>query len=108
MLPQSTSPPSKASLKAWWKQFTFVQKAKKGATADKRESSCFPSGYKRSTPHTAALHSVFAVPLRESLHYASVQISTANANGELYVWGYIPVVVAKWSVGCYVWCGLFP
>ena len=39
---------------------------------------------------------VFGVPLRESLHYASVQISTANANGELYVWGYIPVVVAKW------------
>ena len=34
-------------------------------------------------------------PLKESLKYASVQISTANANGELYVWGYIPVVVAK-------------
>lgn len=36
--------------------------------------------------------------LKESLKYASVQISTANANGELYVWGYIPVVVAKWYV----------
>ncbi|KDQ57075.1 hypothetical protein JAAARDRAFT_131629 [Jaapia argillacea MUCL 33604] len=42
---------------------------------------------------------VFGRPLRESLKYASVQISTANANGELYVWGYIPVVVAK--------CGLY-
>ena len=39
---------------------------------------------------------VFGKPLKESLKYASVQISTANANGELYVWGYIPVVVAKW------------
>ena len=38
---------------------------------------------------------VFGKPLKESLKYASVQISTANANGELYVWGYIPVVVAK-------------
>jgi len=38
-------------------------------------------------------------PLKESLRYASVQISTSNANGELYVWGYIPVVVAKWWVG---------
>jgi len=37
--------------------------------------------------------------LAESLKHASVQISTANANGELYVWGYIPVVVAK--------CGLY-
>ena len=39
---------------------------------------------------------VFGVPLKESLRYASVQISTANADGEMYVWGYIPVVVAKW------------
>ena len=38
---------------------------------------------------------VFGKPLKESLRYASVQISTANGNGELYVWGYIPVVVAK-------------
>jgi hypothetical protein len=42
---------------------------------------------------------VFCKPLKESLRFASVQISTANANGELYVWGYIPVVVAKWCVG---------
>ncbi|KAF5341803.1 hypothetical protein D9611_001481 [Ephemerocybe angulata] len=42
---------------------------------------------------------VFGKPLKESLKYASVQISTANADGELYVWGYIPVVVAK--------CGLY-
>lgn len=39
---------------------------------------------------------VFGKPLKESLKYASVQISTANADGNLYVWGYIPVVVAKW------------
>jgi hypothetical protein len=45
------------------------------------------------------VHTVFGKPLRESLKYASVQISTANANGDLYVWGYIPVVVAK--------CGLY-
>jgi hypothetical protein len=44
------------------------------------------------------VHTVFGKPLEESLKYANVQISTANANGELYVWGYIPVVVAKWCV----------
>lgn len=41
---------------------------------------------------------MFGKSLKESLHYASVQISTADANGDLYVWGYIPVVVAKWYV----------
>jgi hypothetical protein len=44
------------------------------------------------------VHPVFGKPLGESLRHASVQISTANADGELYVWGYIPVVVAKWYV----------
>ena len=41
---------------------------------------------------------MFGAPLHESLKYASVQISTANTSGELYVWGDIPVVVAKWCV----------
>lgn len=41
---------------------------------------------------------VFGAPLKESLRYASVQISTANKDGAMYVWGYIPVVVAKWCV----------
>lgn len=41
---------------------------------------------------------VFGSPLRDSLKFANVQISTANANGMLYVWGYIPVVIAKWFV----------
>ncbi|KIK15243.1 hypothetical protein PISMIDRAFT_641217 [Pisolithus microcarpus 441] len=40
-------------------------------------------------------HPVFGKLLKESLRRASVQISTANANGDLYIWGYIPVVVAK-------------
>ncbi|KAJ2922555.1 hypothetical protein H1R20_g14545, partial [Candolleomyces eurysporus] len=51
-------------------------------------------------PNTASPQDVvFGKPLKESLKYASVQISTANSDGELYVWGYIPVVVAK--------CGLY-
>ncbi|KAJ7168453.1 Rho GTPase activation protein [Mycena filopes] len=73
-------PPSKANLKAWWANFTSAQRHKDD---DKDEP----------------VHTVFGKPLKESLKYASVQISTANANGELYVWGYIPVVVAK--------CGLY-
>ncbi|KIK66579.1 hypothetical protein GYMLUDRAFT_156947 [Collybiopsis luxurians FD-317 M1] len=81
MVPETPqSPPTKAHLKAWWSNFTSAQKAKRDG-----------EGKVQNT--------VFGKPLKESLKYASVQISTANANGELYVWGYIPVVVAK--------CGLY-
>lgn len=42
---------------------------------------------------------VFGVPLRESLRYANVPISTASGSGGvLYIYGYVPVVVAKWWV----------
>ncbi|CAL1717016.1 unnamed protein product [Somion occarium] len=74
-------PPSKVNLKAWWNHFNFAQKAKKEAEEKKGQNV------------------VFGKPLKESLRYASVQISTANSNGDLYVWGYVPVVVAK--------CGLY-
>lgn len=76
-----TTPPSPESLKQWWKRFKIVQ------------------AWRTTPPATSSPGGVFGVPLRQSLRYASVQISTANQNNELYVWGYIPVVVAK--------CGLF-
>ncbi|KAI0027876.1 Rho GTPase activation protein, partial [Vararia minispora EC-137] len=72
------------ALRAWWQRFNTAQKFAKAA----------PLPDKDDAPHL-----VFGKPLKESLKYASVQISTAGANGELFVWGYIPVVVAK--------CGLF-
>jgi len=81
MLSEPAQPPSKANLKAWWASFTSAQKHRENEDKDE------------------PVHTVFGKPLKESLKYASVQISTANANGELYVWGYIPVVVAK--------CGLY-
>ncbi|KAG6374352.1 Rho GTPase activation protein [Boletus reticuloceps] len=81
MVPDNT--PSKASLLKWWSQFTHAQKSKK-----------FPE---YNQPTTSEHHPVFGKPLKDSLRRASVQISTANANGDLYVWGYIPVVVAKWK-----------
>ncbi|KAI9000460.1 Rho GTPase activation protein [Trametes punicea] len=86
--PDNALAPTKASLKTWWNHFTFAQRVKKEAE-DKKGAACGAEGENH----------VFGKPLKESLKYASVQISTANANGELYVWGYIPVVVAK--------CGLY-
>ncbi|KAG9098480.1 hypothetical protein FS749_003709 [Ceratobasidium sp. UAMH 11750] len=75
---------AKQNLRSWWKQFKLAQ----GASFRKDQDDL------KNAPHA-----VFGIPLRESLRYASVQISTAAPKGELYVWGYIPVVVAK--------CGLF-
>lgn len=106
------NPPTKASLKAWWNHFTFAQKVKRGSEAASRYRSAFFAFFtlslcllhsrltccplpRYSGPDNAP-HPVFGKPLKESLSHASVQISTANSNGELYVWGYIPVVVAKW------------
>ena len=91
----SQQPPTKANLKAWWNHFTFVQKVKKESDVKGMSLRLKHFHHLNFSDHT---HVVFGKPLIESLKYASVQISTANANGELYVWGYIPVVVAKWCV----------
>jgi len=42
---------------------------------------------------------IFGVPLRQSITYANVAISLIDENGESYVYGYVPIVVAK--------CGVF-
>ncbi|KIS68917.1 uncharacterized protein UMAG_02902 [Mycosarcoma maydis] len=70
---------TKAGLKAWWASFTKSRYSK-----DKKQIE----------------NRVFGVPLRQSLKYASVAISIAGEDGQQYVWGYVPVVVAK--VGLYL------
>ena len=70
---------TKASLRAWWSSFTKGRQSK-----DKKQNE----------------NRVFGVPLRQSLKYASVAISIAGEDGQQYVWGYVPVVVAK--VGLYL------
>jgi GTPase-activating protein SAC7 len=42
---------------------------------------------------------IFAVPLITSIPYANVAISLFNETGESYIYGYVPIVVAK--------CGVF-
>ena len=38
---------------------------------------------------------VFGVPLKTSITYANVAISLSNDKGESYIYGYIPIVVAR-------------
>ena len=42
---------------------------------------------------------IFGIPLAESIRYANVAISLTNDQGESFIYGYVPVVVAK--------CGVF-
>ncbi|KAI1485084.1 hypothetical protein F5X96DRAFT_661511 [Biscogniauxia mediterranea] len=42
---------------------------------------------------------IFGVPLRQSITYANVAISLVDESGKSYIYGYVPIVVAK--------CGVF-
>jgi len=42
---------------------------------------------------------IFGVPLQTSIRYANVAISLFDADGNSYIYGYVPIVVAK--------CGVF-
>ena len=42
---------------------------------------------------------IFGIPLQTSVRYANVAISLQDADGHSYVYGYVPIVVAK--------CGVF-
>lgn len=76
---QAVSPPSKEQLKSWWKGF--------GRRRDKSEEQA-PVG-----------RGIFGVPLPQSILYANVAISLTNDQGESFIYGYVPIVVAK--------CGVF-
>ncbi|KAF8418956.1 hypothetical protein EV426DRAFT_299673 [Tirmania nivea] len=76
------SPPSKQNLISWWKQFS-----KKGAKPSDKE------GLSKEKP------GIFGVPLWQSIDYANVAISLTDANGNSFIYGYVPIVVAK--------CGVF-
>ncbi|KAI9673345.1 MAG: hypothetical protein M1829_004112 [Trizodia sp. TS-e1964] len=78
----ATSPPpapTKRDLTSWWKKFNKTSKKEE----EKVEP---PSG-------------IFGVPLQESIKYANVAISLTNDDGKSFIYGYVPIVVAK--------CGVF-
>lgn len=41
---------------------------------------------------------IFGVPLGVSIKYANVAISLTNEQGESFIYGYVPIVVAKCGV----------
>jgi hypothetical protein len=41
---------------------------------------------------------IFGVPLQESIRYANVAISLLDDSNQPYIYGYVPIVVAKCGV----------
>ncbi|KAI1007231.1 hypothetical protein K3495_g992 [Podosphaera aphanis] len=78
---QPASPP-KTSLKSWWKH---LRETTIKTSAEQQDLADQPSG-------------IFGIPLRESITYANVAISLVDADGKSYIYGYVPIVVAKCGV----------
>ncbi|KAH6624485.1 hypothetical protein B0J18DRAFT_465702 [Chaetomium sp. MPI-SDFR-AT-0129] len=65
--------------------------------AQMRRKSC-PAGTKLIVAEHRP-QGIFGVPLRQSITYANVAISLIDEDGKSYIYGYVPIVVAK--------CGVF-
>ncbi|KUJ15388.1 RhoGAP-domain-containing protein [Mollisia scopiformis] len=78
----AASPPSKASLKQWWRNFSKP-----------------PNKGQENVSNVQQPTGIFGVPLRQSITYANVAISLVDGEGRSYIYGYVPIVVAK--------CGVF-
>ncbi|TKA83310.1 hypothetical protein B0A55_00594 [Friedmanniomyces simplex] len=84
--PRAAPPPSiqssesgqqKKELTSWWKNFKRSDK--------KAQEQHAPQG-------------IFGIPLQYSIRYANVAISLYDAEGQSYIYGYVPIVVAKCGV----------
>jgi hypothetical protein len=92
------SPPSKRELASWWKLFRKTNEKtdeKSIALLDSRSQS-----HQLTTSLTVEpAQGIFGVPLAESIRYANVAISLTDEQGDNFIYGYVPIVVAK--------CGVF-
>lgn len=58
-----------------------------------------PAHWLTAHAHRTALpQGIFGVPLQHSIRYANVAISLLNDEGQSYIYGYVPIVVAKCGV----------
>ncbi|KAK3691732.1 GTPase activating protein (GAP) for Rho1p [Vermiconidia calcicola] len=81
---------------------TAPQHAPTERSEQKRNLATWWSNFKRSDKKpqdSQAPQGIFGVPLQESIRYANVAISLFNDEGNSYIYGYVPIVVAK--------CGVF-
>lgn len=90
---ETHSAESREGLTSWWSKF----KSKPAKKDPEVAPSTNPRFASRST--LVDRSGIFSVPLHESIAYANVAISLYNSDGKSFIYGFIPIVVAK--------CGLF-
>jgi hypothetical protein len=92
----TVSPPSRRELASWWKKFRKT--TEKNEEKGENEARWCAAAVTNSSPADGG-PGIFGVPLADSIRYANVAISLQNDNGESFIYGYVPIVVAK--------CGVF-
>lgn len=90
----AVSPPSRRELASWWKKFRKQEK-----TDEKGKHTSHGHWNEADGDTVEASPGIFGVPLADSIRYANVAISLTNEHGESFIYGYVPIVVAK--------CGVF-
>lgn len=98
-----TSSSQKAALTSWWKTFSKKNPKKEEEEAKGMLKAIPGKGRLRKmyadTDRAAETQQIFGVPLQVSIRYANVAISLFDENGRSFIYGYVPIVVAK--------CGVF-
>jgi hypothetical protein len=95
---------SKRDLTSWWKNFKRatpqrVQEEKGRFRVPSASRSDLTASSHANLPSCrAAPQGIFGVPLQTSIRYANVAISLFNEQGQSYIYGYVPIVVAKCGV----------
>jgi hypothetical protein len=97
---------SKRDLTSWWKNFKRATPQRvqedKGRLSEPSlstsHSHCAAASHANLLACRAAPQGIFGVPLQSSIRYANVAISLFNEQGQSYIYGYVPIVVAKCGV----------
>ncbi|EHA22225.1 Rho GTPase activator, partial [Aspergillus niger ATCC 1015] len=100
----ATSPPSKRDLASWWRQFKRNTRKEEpkgmcGGIIGSFGWVCCAAGKLGGDAIVGQKpQGIFGIPLNVSIKYANVAISLTNDNGESFIYGYVPIVVAKCGV----------
>ena len=87
------------ALRAWWSGFKRARGKKDQPTSRFTHLPCLASTLTFVAPTAGQAPGIFGIPLNVSIKYANVAISLMNEKGESFIYGYVPIVVAK--------CGVF-
>ena len=90
--------PERRDLANWWKNFKKAPVQKRQEARGKRLALNFEVCQLWCVVENPEPQGIFGVPLQTSVRYANVAISLTDPQGSSYIYGYVPIVVAKCGV----------